>query len=151
MSGWVYLSDDQKKDHPLYNKKTVFFFFCAYLYIQFILASFSLALILTNSKNLVVLFNFLPVIVLLWFLIVLGKNKKSKKTVKAFIVYLFLFPISYILARLIVMFSLLDADMGVAITDSMAIIVLHIIFGIVFSIYYFSSKAFNLQYLNRVK
>ncbi|MDU3121603.1 MAG: hypothetical protein E6710_04155, partial [Acinetobacter baumannii] len=80
MSIWVYLSDDQKKDHPLYNKKTAFFFFCIYLYIQFILASFLLVMTLVNSKEMIFLSNILPVGVLLWFLIILGKNKKSKKT-----------------------------------------------------------------------
>lgn len=151
MSGWTYLSDDQKKDHLLYNKKTAFFFFCVYLYIQFILASFLLVMTLVNSKDLVFLSNILPVVVLLWFLIVLGKNKKNKKTVKSFIIYLFIFPFSYILSKLILVFSSSYLGFEQAITDSLSILTLHVIVGIIFLIYCLSSKAFNLQYLNRVK
>jgi hypothetical protein len=148
---WVYLSDDQKKDHPLYNKKTAFFFFCIYLYIQFILASFLLVMTLVNSKEMIFLSNILPVGVLLWFLIILGKNKKSKKTVNSFIIYIFIFPIFYIISKLIIAFSTVYITFGQAVTDSISVVTLHAVVGIVFLIYYFSSKAFNLQYLNRVK
>ncbi|MFW1908822.1 hypothetical protein, partial [Acinetobacter ursingii] len=148
---WTYLSDDQKKDHILYNKITAFFLFCVYLYIQFALSVFLLVSTVFNSREFVFLSNALPAGVLLWFLIVLGRNKKSKKTVKAFVIYLFLFPISYFLSKFVFVVATPYLDMGEAIQSCIGIVTLHILFGFIFLIYQFSSKAFNLQYLNRVK
>ena len=65
-----------------------------------------------------------------------------------FVVYRAIF---YIISKLIIAFSTVYITFGQAVTDSISVVTLHAVVGIVFLIYYFSSKAFNLQYLNRVK
>lgn len=84
---------------------------------------------------------------------ILAKNRElSRANFEALgiLTLLISFPIVSIISSLI-MATVFQVDISEMTTKSMGMVFLFIFFGVVFGIYSFFSKPFNLQYLNRVK
>lgn len=166
---WKYLSLDEKTQHPLYNKFTAFKLFMIFQY--FSLLSIPLNMMefqhhLLNDYNLYSLEGeakeifdyyfsvFMSLFIFkLAFLLVITFYKKSHTAIKFFIAFLVVNPIVTSIASFIYMANAntLRSAIEVGVQSTMSSVILHIICGIIFLVYYHTSKAFNVQYLGRVK
>lgn len=166
MAGWKYLTDEEKREHELYKKKTALDLFFLYLKLQVILSVVqvmgSYAEIsqyyreINNtdtadfSTGTFFLISLLAPAFLLIFILLMNKYGKSKTTVKLLITLLVGLPIiSFISA--FTMGEIFDVSVSELAEQVARITILFIFFGIVFAVYSFFSKPFNLQYLNRVR
>lgn len=166
MAGWTYLTDGEKQHHELYKKKTALDLFFLYLKIQFVL---SIVSVMGNyaeysqhyreinntqtadfSTGTFFLISLMTPAFLLLFIVLMSKYGKSKTTVKLLIALLISFPIVSLISSLIMGLEF-NLQISPIITQAFGITALFILFGVIFAIYSFFSKPFNLQYLNRVK
>lgn len=166
MSSWKYLSNEDKQKHELYNKKTALDLFFLYLKVQFVfsvlgvfsayseysqsLRKYNYQLPSDFSGGKFFLISLIPSIFLLIFLILFSKYGKSKTTVQLLITLLISLPIVSTITSFFIA-TTFKTDLSAASMQMVTIFMIFIIFGIVFAIYSFFSKPFNLQYLNKVK
>ena len=166
MASWKYLTDQEKRAHELYEKRTALDMFFLYLKIQvfvsviMIFGSYSEyrqyyreinnTYTADFSTGTFFLISLIAPAFLLIFIMLMSKYGKSKTTVKLLVTLLISFPIVSIISSLI-MATVFQVDISEMTTKSMGMVFLFIFFGVVFGIYSFFSKPFNLQYLNRVK
>ncbi|MCA4791190.1 hypothetical protein [Acinetobacter towneri] len=166
MASWKYLTDQEKREHELYEKKTALDLFFLYLKIQVFLsvvsvfgayAEYSQYYREINNTHTAdfptgtfFLISLIAPVFLLIFIILMSKYGKSKTTVKLLITLLISLPIVSVVSSLI-MATVFKLQVSVVLTQAIGITGLCIFFGIVFAIYSFFSKPFNLQYLNKVK
>jgi hypothetical protein len=169
---WRYLTEEQKQQDQLYSKFTAFKLFMILLYISLVITFFasfganfqleSMLLSMTNTytlkgeiKTLYSLSNYLgygSLFISLILLLCISNAGKTKNAVKIFIAFLIITPVMQVVISIILQTAFIAHNIPIElITRSIGYIVLYAFFGVIFAIYYFFSKAFNLQYLSRIK
>ena len=169
---WQYLTEDQKQQHPLYNKFTAFKFFMILLYISFFISlgslssdifqlkqnfleisgSYSLNAELEKLVSLTSMLGYGGLLASFIFVLAISKAGKSKTAFKLFVTFLILNPLMQVILAIILQSAFSAQGFPIEfVSKSIVYIFLYIIIGVIFAVYCYFSKAYNLQFFSRVK